>query len=211
MEQNTYNKCPVCSFPLSLESAVCPRCGNDILEDISSLDQQSEELHRKTMDEKKAEWYTWCITENLNISDNELSTKPPDREKTSESRHLFSTPDEQELLRTASKAILLKDHSLRKKWWQALSADWKEVIKNTIKIVREPNDQEILDFFQTTHFRCDNRRIHDLWPIRILENLVQLRCDESPVESLEPLAHLSSLQRIYAFDCDFSSLEPFAN
>ena len=83
-----------------------------------------------------------------------------------------------------------------------MTDDWKDIVKTTLKIVRDPSEQELLDFLETTHLRCDNRRIHNLLPVRVLEKLQQLRCDESPVESLEPLRHLEKLQRLYAFDCD---------
>ncbi|EAT59407.1 Leucine-rich repeat [Chlorobium ferrooxidans DSM 13031] len=211
LEQNTYNQCPVCSYPLTVQSAVCPRCGNDILEDITSLDEQSQEIHRQHIEEKKAEWYTRCLTEKLNCSPNHPAGPPVEQPPKDNGRHLYCQSDEIEYLRTISRAELLRESSARKKWWQTMTDEWKEIIKTTLKVVREPSDQELLDFLETTHLRCDNRRIHDLLPVRMLEKLQQLRCDESPVSDLEPLAHLEKLQRLYAFDCDFSSLDPLRN
>ncbi len=211
MEQNTYSNCPICGFPLSSESAVCPRCGNDILEDINSLDEQSMELHRHNIEEKKAAWYTRCITENLGFCENPVEESCTSTPKISGSRHICCSSEEREFLGTCSRSSLVDDSSLRRKWWNCLSADWKEVVKSTIKLVRDPTESELLDFFQTTHLRCDNRRVHDLLPVRMLEHLQQLRCDESPVENLEPIADLIHLQRLYAFDCDIASLEPLRN
>ena len=211
LEQTTYNQCPVCAYPLTMESAVCPRCGNDILEDITSLDQQSRELHHQNIEDKKAAWYINCLTEKLNFE------TPPPSDISDESCHqehtrqIPSRTDENEFLRTITKAELLRESPARKKWWNSMTDDWKDIVKTTLKIVREPSEQELLDFLETTHLRCDNRRIHNLLPVRVLEKLQQLRCDESPVESLEPLSHLNKLQRLYAFDCDFSSLEPLRN
>ena len=194
-----------------MQSAVCPRCGNDILEDISSLDQQSQEFHHKNIEEKKAEWYTRCLTEKLNVNtyDPAASSEESVNRITSDSPltalmnwSIFAPSRELNSFRTAA---------ARKKWWNTLTGDWKEIVKTTLKIVRDPSDQELLDFFETTHLRCDNRRIHNLLPVRVLENLQQLRCDESPVENLDPLMHLEKLRRLYAFDCDFSSLEPLRN
>ncbi len=211
LEQNTYNQCPVCVYPLTTDSAVCPRCGNDILEDISSLDQQSRELHHHNIEEKKAAWYTRCLTEKLNVT-TENPPAPPIKSTTQESgRQGAEGGNDFEFLRTVSRADLLQEGSLRKKWWNAMNPDWKEIIKTSLKSVREPSEQELLDFLETTHLRCDNRRIHNLLPVRVLEKLQQLRCDESPVDNLEPLQHLDKLQYLYAFDCDFSSLEPLRN
>ena len=196
----------MCAYPLTLESAVCPRCGNDILEDISLLDQQSQELHHHNIEEKKAAWYTYCLTEKLNID------TPPQSDSSAESgiggnaRHRPSRTDENEYLLTITKAELLRDSFARKKWWNSMTDDWKDIVKTTLKVSRDPSDQELLNFFETTHLRCDSRRIHNLLPVRALEKLQQLRCDESPIESLEPLQHLEKLQRLYAFDCDFSQL-----
>ncbi len=211
LEQNTYNQCPVCGFPLSLNSAICPRCGNDIFEDISSLDQQSQELHQQNIEGKKAEWYTRCLTEKLNFSTDNPVDPAKKNVHQETAKQAINNSDELEFLRRTSRAELLRDGALRKKWWNTLTSDWKEVIKTNLKIVRDPSDQELLEFFETTHLRCDNRRIHNLLPLRVLEKLQQLRCDESPVENLEPLLHLKKLQRLYAFDCDFSSLEPLRN
>ena len=207
MEQHTYQNCPVCSYPLTEQSAVCPRCGNDILQDISSLDEQSQEKHLKILDEKKAAWYARCVTDKLNCCE----MQPPEYNHEDLTCHVtaerggklvdapvFSLPREQ----------LLKDRVKRQEWWNALNADWKEVIKNTLKLSDDPSDQELLDFFNVSHLRCDNRRVHSLAPLRVLEKLEQLRCDESPIENLDPLKDLRALKRLYAFDCDISSLEP---
>ncbi len=211
LEQNTYNQCPVCGYPLTMDSAMCPRCGNDILEDISSLDQQSQEFHHQKIEGKKAEWYTRCLTEKLNISTHDPATLYESTTHQLNARQTVNLTDEHEYLRTVSRAELLNEGAARKKWWNTLSAEWKEVVKTTLKVVREPSDQELLHFLETTHLRCDNRRIHNLLPAQVLEKLQQLRCDESPVEDLEPLLHLKRLERLYAFDCDFSSLEPLRN
>ncbi len=211
LEQNTFNNCPVCGYPLTAESAVCPRCGNDILEEISSLDQQSHDLHIQNMEEKKAEWYSRNLVEILNEDDRCMDN--PAQKITGQEKNRTETLNstDADFLRTVSRSKLIQDNVSRKKWWGALSPDWKEVIRTTLKIVRDPSEQELLDILETTHLRCDNRRIHDLSPVRVLEKLQQLRCDESPVEDLEPLRNLEKLQRLYAFDCDFSSLEPLSN
>ncbi len=206
LKQHTYNNCPVCSYPLTEQSAVCPRCGNDILQDISSLDEQSQEKHLKIIDEKKAEWYARCVADNLSCcemqpstyNENDFTAHVSLRGGKLVDAPVFSLPRKQ----------LLEDRSKRNEWWNALNSDWKEVVKSTLKTSSNPSDQELLDFFNVTHLRCDNRRIHSLAPLRVLENLQQLRCDESPIENLEPLKELKHLQRLYAFDCDFSSLEP---
>ncbi len=211
LEQNTYNQCPVCGYPLTMQSAVCPRCGNDILEDISSLDQQSQELHHQNMEGKRADWYTRCLTEKLNISTNDPASAFRECAQQNAPKESAEHTEEVDYLDRISRAELLREGSVRKKWWNALSGDWKEIVKTTLKVVRDPSDQELLDFLETTHLRCDNRRIHNLLPVKALENLQQLRCDESPVESLEPLRNLEKLRRLYAFDCDFSSLEPLRN
>ena len=208
LEQNTYNNCPICGFPLTCDSAVCPRCGNDILEDITTLDEQSQEIHRRNIEEKKAEWYTRCITENLGVRGTNPGEDGGCIVKATGSRHLYCTPEEAAFLATCTRTALVEDIAMRRKWWQCLSSDWKEVVKSTLKLVRDPGEGELLDFFATTHLRCDNRRVHDLLPVRVLDHLQQLRCDESPVENLEPLAELLQLQRLYAFDCDIVSLEP---
>ncbi len=209
LKQHTYNNCPVCSYPLTEQSAVCPRCGNDILRDISSLDEQSQEKHLKIIDEKKAEWYARCMADKLNCCEMEPSTcKEEDFTCHVSSERggklvdapVFSLPRKQ----------LLEERSKRNEWWNTLNSDWKEVVKSTLKISCDPSDQELLGFFDTTHLRCDNRRVYSLAPLRVLEKLQQLRCDESPIESLEPLKELKLLQRLYAFDCDFSSLEPLS-
>ncbi|MBV5303315.1 MAG: leucine-rich repeat domain-containing protein, partial [Chlorobium sp.] len=184
MEQHTYNQCPICGYPLTIDNAICPRCGNDIFEDVSSLDQQSPESHHHNIEDKKAEWYTRCLTEKLNVSTHDPATHPLS-EKTDHQdtvRQSFSRTDELEYLRKIAKAELLRDSTTRKKWWNTLTTDWKDVVKATLKIVRDPSDQELLAFFETTHLRCDNRRVHDLLPVRLLEKLQHLRCDESPVE-----------------------------
>ena len=207
LEQNTYNQCPVCGFPLSLNSAICPRCGDDIFEDISSLDQQSEELHHQNIAEKKAEWYTRCLTEKLNFSTDDPIPSRKGAKQEGVTQTVENT-DKIKALHSISRNELLRDYTLRKKWWSTLTADWKEIVKSSLKIAREPSDQELLNFFETTHLRCDSRRIHNLLPVQVLEKLQQLRCDESPIENIEPLQHLKNLQYLYAFDCDFSSLEP---
>ncbi len=211
LEQNTYNQCPVCGYPLTTQSAVCPRCGNDILEDISSLDQQSREFHHHSIEGKKAEWYTRCLTEKLNVSTDDSTASAPKSVQQAIPKESVECPEAVDSLSRISRAELINEGSIRKKWWSALSIDWKEIFKTTLKIVRDPSDPELLDFLEITHLRCDNRRIHNLWPVSVLENLQQLRCDESPVESLDPLRNLQHLRRLYAFDCDFSSLEPLRN
>ena len=142
MEQNTYNQCPVCGFPLSLTSAICPRCGNDIFEDISSLDQQSQELHHQNIEGKKAEWYTRCLTEKLNFSTDNPAPSAEEIVQQQSAKQTINNSAELEFLRRTSRAELLRDGALRKKWWTTLTADWKEVIKTTLKIVRDPSDQE---------------------------------------------------------------------
>ena len=157
-----------------MESAICPRCGNDILEDISSLDQQSRELHHKNLEEKKATWYTRCLTEHLNFTPSpqaDISIKSCDQ---AHAQKLPLRSDESEYLRKVTKADLVKESSARKKWWNSMSADWKDIVKTTLKMVREPSEQELLDFLETTHLRCDNRRIHNLLPVRVLDKLQQL-------------------------------------
>ncbi len=214
LEQNTYNNCPVCGYPLTADSAVCPRCGNDILEDISSLDQQSLEAHHNYIEEKKAAWYTRCLAEKLNCSP-DLPAGPsieitlPDHQ--GHRSNSSNRSNEIDHLLSITRAELLKESGARKKWWSALTDEWQEIVRTTLKVTKEPSDQELLTFLDTTHLRCDNRRIHDLHPVRILEKLQQLRCDESPIESLEAVAHLEKLQRLYAFDCNFCSLEPLRN
>lgn len=213
VEQHTYNQCPVCGFPLSMNSAICPRCGNDILEDISSLDQQSLERYHKHLENKKAEWYARCLTDQITGGDNpplsaEHQECPAGRQKP---HALFNSDDELAFFTSLNRADILRDTNLRKKWWQSITADWQDVVRFTLKINHDPSDSDLLAFFDSTNLRCDDRRIHSLLPIRVLEKLQQLRCDESPIESLEPLAHLTLLQRLYAFDCDFTSLEPLRN
>ena len=207
LEQHTYSNCPVCSFPLNEDNAICPRCGNDILEDIASLDQQSREKHLDTIEQKKAEWYARCITESLDCCEMKPSTLTDEdfvshRDRSGSSKLV----DKPVFSETASQ--LISDPLLLKDWWDALNTDWRDVVKSTLKISKEPSPRELQKFFTTTHIRCDNRRIHSLAPVRVLEQLQQLRCDESPVENLEPLKGLRKLQRLYAFDCDFVSLEP---
>ena len=211
LEQNTYNQCPVCGYPLTTQSAVCPRCGNDILEDISSLDEQSRDVHNYNLDGKKAEWYTRCLTEKLNVCTDDAASASKKSVHQEMQNKSVENSSEVDSLRRISRPELLNEGAARKKWWNALSVDWKEVVKTTLKIVREPSDLELLNFLETTHLRCDSRRIHNLLPVSVLENLQQLRCDESPVESLEPLRNLQHLRRLYAFDCDFSTLEPLRN
>ena len=85
MEQNIYQKCPVCGFPLTQDNAICPRCGNDILEDINTLDEQNLEKHYRIIEEKKADWYIHCLSENL-----ERGTAPAlsfSHEETAPKRH----------------------------------------------------------------------------------------------------------------------------
>jgi Leucine-rich repeat (LRR) protein len=213
LEQNTYNQCPICGYPLTMDNAICPRCGNDIFEDVSSLDQQSPESHHHNIEDKQAEWYTRCLTDKLNVSTHDSATYTPSEKNDhlDTVRQACNRIDELEYLRNISRLEILRSSTTRKKWWNTLSADWKDVVKTTLKIVRDPSDQELLAFFETTHLRCDNRRVHNLLPVRLLEKLQHLRCDESPVEDLEPLTHLKKLQYLYAFDCDFSSLEPLRN
>ena len=208
LEQNIYKQCPVCGFPLSGQNAICPRCGNDILEDINTLDEQNPDNHFRIIEEKKADWYIRCLAENLDTGKSPVVNFSNDYSGPMHSgfRHRLS-PMEQEAL-TASRAVLLRDPQKRINWFKALGNDWKEVVRNTMKIQREPSDEELLDFLNTTNIRCDNMRIHNLAPVGLLENLQQLRCDETPVESLEPLRHLRNLKRLYAFDCDYTSLDP---
>ncbi len=211
LEQNTYNKCPVCGYPLTADTAVCPRCGNDILEDISSLDQQSIEVHHQNIEEKKAAWYTRSLAEKLNCSPDLPAGPSIETLHHDPKGHHYCLDEEIEHLRTVTRSELLKESSARKKWWNTMTEEWQEIVRTTLKVTREPSDHELLAFLDTTHLRCDNRRIHDLLPVRVLEKLQQLRCDESPVENLDPVAQLEKLQRLYAFDCNFSSLEPLRN
>ena len=114
MEQNTYNQCPVCGFPLALNSAICPRCGNDILEDISSLDQQSQEYHHQNIEVKKAEWYTRCLTEKLNVSTHDPVSPPKESAHHEQVRQALNNNAELDYLLRISRAELLKDVAARK-------------------------------------------------------------------------------------------------
>ena len=187
MEQNIYKQCPVCGFPLTQQNAICPRCGNDILEDINTLDEQNQDKHSRIIEEKKADWYIRCLAENLDKGKSPVVTFPNDYTGPMHSgfRNRLS-PAEQEALAT-SRAVLLRDPQKRHNWFKALGHDWKEVVRHTLKIQSDPSDDELLGFLNTTSVRCDNMRIHNLAPVSLLENLQQLRCDETPVESLEPL------------------------
>ncbi|HHE07797.1 MAG TPA: leucine-rich repeat domain-containing protein, partial [Chlorobaculum parvum] len=210
MEQNIYQKCPVCGFPLTQDNAICPRCKNDILEDINTLDEQNLEKHFRIIEEKKADWYIRCLTEHLDTGKAPAVTFSP---ADTAPRHGFKdqlTPAGEEAL-AASRAMLLREPQKRHDWYKALSKDWKEVVRHTLKLQRDPSNTELLDFLNVTSLRCNNTRIHNLAPVSLLENLQQLRCDETPVESLEPLRNLRQLKRLYAFDCDFLSLDPLRN
>ncbi|NTU98314.1 MAG: leucine-rich repeat domain-containing protein, partial [Chlorobiaceae bacterium] len=144
MEQNTFNQCPVCSFPLTAESAVCPRCGNDILEEISSLDQESREIHVHNIEEKKAEWYSRSLTDLLEPGYEDKGVHSGKVTAADITLPDTSAGNDTELLRSATRTILLQDNASRKKWWHAMNSDWKETVKSALKIHREPSDQDLL-------------------------------------------------------------------
>jgi len=147
LEQNTYNQCPVCSFPLSPDNAICPRCGNDIIEEISSLEGESTEIHTRAIENKKAEWYSRRLTDKL-LTPVEGEQCPPHQEATpSDSiRHIYCSNEEKDFLANISRETVLKDSALRKQWWNALTSEWKDVVKNTLKLVRDPSEVEIASF-----------------------------------------------------------------
>jgi internalin A len=208
LEQTTYKQCPVCGFPLTEQNAICPRCSNDILEDITTLDEQNLEKHYRIIEDKKAEWYIRCLAENLDTGRSPSVTFTPEYFNSTQAKTPIQAPHGEEDAFPSPRTVLLRDPHKRLELFRWLDPDWKEVVRNALKIQKDPNDTEMLEFLNLTSLRCDNHRIHHLGPVSLLENLQQLRCDETPVVSLEPLRNLRNLKRLYAFDCDFTSLEP---
>ncbi|WP_317616282.1 hypothetical protein [Chlorobium phaeovibrioides] len=128
-------------------------------------------MHTRAIENKKAEWYSRRLTDTLQTNtEDEHSPTHTSGEQSDAARPIYCSSEEKTLLATLSREEILKDSAIRKRWWNALTADWKEVVKNTLKLVRDPSEGEIALFFDTTHLRCDNRRIHGLLPIRLLEN-----------------------------------------
>jgi len=120
------------------------------------------------------------------------------------------------------------------KWWQALSDDWRKILKeksgitepvdyNKLKSVLRiteldiSNNQNITDLqpllkiSKLKRLDCSNTKINDLYPIRNLNKLEVLNCSNTEITTIEPLQYATSLYDLFLDNTKISDINVVEN
>ena len=62
----------------------------------------------------------------------------------------------------------------KRKWWNQLDGNWKNVFKKAISISGEPSDSDLEEIVNLQTLDCGDNKISDLKPLHPLTNLEEL-------------------------------------
>lgn len=96
-------------------------------------------------------------------------------------------------------------------WWHTLSADWKDIVSQSIAISNPVTKEDLHQIINQTSLEVNKPEITSLEPINMVYRLEKLDASSTQISALEPLSTLNHLRELNVNNTGVTSLEPLIN
>lgn len=114
------------------------------------------------------------------------------------------------LARAKPSALILFKTDILTTWWGQLSADWKTIFRQSLKITGEPDAMQLHELISSESISLNETGIYNLNPLTEFIRLKKLEVNGNRISNLGPLSALPTLQELYLSRNPLEDLEPIS-